>query len=123
MASAPELQMMSPITIGGQELKNRIVLAPMTRARCTPTQDPLDPANTNPNDLMVEYYTQRASCGLIVSEATAISELGSGWLNAPHIRTADNVAGWKKVVDSVHAADGIIYLQLWHLGRYEPTCV
>jgi N-ethylmaleimide reductase len=126
MSSTPELQMMSPITIGGQELKNRIVLAPMTRARCTPTEDPLDPANTNPNDLMVEYYTQRASGGLIISEATAISELGSGWLNAPHIRTADNVAGWKKVVDSVHAAGGLMYLQLWHMGRqshssYHPS--
>jgi hypothetical protein len=123
MSSTPELQMMSPITIGGQELKNRIVLAPMTRARCTPTEDPLDPANTNPNDLMVEYYTQRASGGLIISEATAISELGSGWLNAPHIRTADNVAGWKKVVDSVHAAGGLMYLQLWHMGRYESIRV
>lgn len=114
--SAPELQMMAPITVGGQELKNRIVLAPMTRARCTPTEDPLDPANTNPNEIMVEYYTQRASAGLIVTEATAVSEMGSGWLNAPHIRTKENVEGWKKVVDSVHEKNGVIYLQLWHMG-------
>lgn len=122
MASAPELQMMSPITIGGQELKNRIVLAPLTRARCTPSEDPLDSSNTNPNDLMAEYYAQRASSGLIISEATAISEMGNGWLNAPSIRTAANVEGWKKVTDAVHAKDGAIYLQLWHMGRYVSSC-
>lgn len=103
--------------VGGQSLKNRMVLAPMTRARCTPTDDPLDPANTNPNSLMAEYYTQRSSCGLVITEATAISEAGAGWLYAPHIRTAENVAGWKEVTERVHAAGGVIYLQLWHMGR------
>ena len=126
MASAPALQMISPINIGGQELKNRIVMAPMTRGRCTPTEDPLDMANTNPNDLMVEYYAQRASAGLIITEATAISELGSGWLNAPHIQTKENVEGWKRVTDAVHEKGGVIYLQLWHMGRqshssYHPS--
>ena len=111
------MQLLSTFTIGGQDLKNRIVLAPMTRARCTPTEDPFDPICTIPNDLMAEHYAQRASCGLIVSEATAISELGSGWRNAPHIRTPEQVEGWKKVTDAVHEKDGIIYLQLWHMGR------
>lgn len=72
---------------------------------------------TTPNDLMVEYYTQRASGGLLITEATAISEAGCGWRNAPHIRTQENVEGWKKVVDSVHAKEGVIFMQLWHMGR------
>lgn len=113
----PQLQLLSELTIGDQKLKNRVVLAPLTRARCTPTEDPYDMSNTNPNDLMAEYYEQRASAGLLITEATAISELGSGWLNAPHIRTPENVQGWKNVVDKVHKKDGIIYLQLWHMGR------
>ncbi len=124
--SAPQLQLLSPFTVGGQELKNRLVLAPMTRGRCTPTEDPFDPICTIPNDLMVEHYTQRASAGLIITEATAISELGAGWRNAPHIRTAEHVAGWKKVTDSVHGKGGLIYLQLWHMGRqvrsFMSTC-
>ena len=66
---------------------------------------------------MVEYYGQRATAGLIVTEATAISEAGTGWLNAPHIRTPEQVAGWKKVTDRVHAEGSVIYLQLWHMGR------
>lgn len=112
-----KMLLFAPGTIGGQELKSRIVMAPMTRARCTPTSDPLNPSNTNPNDLMAEYYAQRSSCGLIVAESAAISEMGSGWLNSPHIRTAENVAGWKVVTDRVHDAGGIIYLQLWRMGR------
>ena len=112
-----ELQLLSKITIGGQELKNRIALAPLTRARCTPSDDPLDGSNTIPNDLMVEYYAQRASGGLLISEATAISELGSGWLNAPFVTEQKHVEGWKKVTGAVHAKDGVIYLQLWHMVR------
>ena len=66
---------------------------------------------------MAEYYEQRSSGGLIISEATAISEAGSGWLNAPHMRGPEHVEAWKKVTDRVHAAGGLIYLQLWHMGR------
>merc|ERR1712232_15815 len=74
--------------------------------------------NSNvPNDIMVDYYSQRASGGLVVTEAAAISEAASGWRNAPHIRTPEQVAGWKKVVDAVHAKNGVIFLQLWHMGR------
>ena len=98
------------ITIGGQELQNRMVLAPLTRGRC-------DPGTSEPNDLMKEYYTQRASAGLLIAEATAISEEGYGWVNAPMISTEENAANWKKVTDSVHEKGSKIYLQLWHMGR------
>jgi len=121
------MQILDKLTIGGDlELKNRVVLAPLTRARCTPTEDPLDPASNVPNDIMVDYYSQRASGGLIITEATAISEAASGWRNAPHIRTLEEVAAWKKVVDAVHEKNGVIFLQLWHMGRqghvsFHPT--
>lgn len=67
---------------------------------------------------MATYYEQRASGGLIITEAAAINEDGAGWRNAPHIRTKEHADAWKKVVDRVHAKDGIIYLQLWHMGRF-----
>lgn len=103
----------TPIKLGDKELSNRIALAPMTRARCTPGDE-----NTLANDLMAEYYAQRASAGLIITEATAISELGYGWLNAPMISTEKEANAWKKVTEAVHAKNGTIYLQLWHMGRY-----
>lgn len=116
---AQQLEILSKFEVGGMELRNRLVLAPMTRARCTPSDKGwLDPSTNNPNDLLVEHYAQRAGdAGLLITEATAVSELASGWPGAPHIRTADNVAGWKKVTDAVHAKQGVIYLQLWHMGR------
>lgn len=94
--------------------------------RCTPTEDPFDKKNTLPNEIMGDYYEQRASAGLIVTEATAISEEGSGWLNAPHITTPEHAAAWKTITDRVHAKNGMIYLQLWHQGRqahpsFHPT--
>jgi N-ethylmaleimide reductase len=94
--------------------------------RCTPTEDPHDQRNAVPNDILVEYYGQRASAGLVITEATAISEAGCGWLYAAHIRTPDQVAGWKRVTDRVHAEGSVIYLQLWHMGRqshssYHPS--
>ena len=85
---------------------------------CTPTEDPFDPINAMPNDLMAEYYEQRASAGLVITEATAISEDGAGWRNAPHIRTQEQSDAWKKVVERVHDKDGVIYMQLWHMGRF-----
>jgi N-ethylmaleimide reductase len=114
-------------TIGGQELNNRIVHAPMTRARCDPTpEDPFSIKNSLPNDVMVEYYAQRAGAGLIVSEGTQISELAWGWMCAPKIIQDEHAEAWKKVVDAVHAKGGVIYMQLWHLGRqthssFHPT--
>jgi len=102
--------LLNPITIGGQELKNRVILAPLTRGRC-------DPGTVEPNNLMKEYYTQRASGGLLIAEATAISEEGYGWMNAPMISTEENAANWKKITDSVHDKGGKMYIQLWHMGR------
>ena len=68
--------------------------------------------NNTPNDIMGTYYEQRSSGGLIITEATAISEDGAGWRNAPHIRTKEHADAWKKIVDRVHAKDGVIYLQV-----------
>jgi N-ethylmaleimide reductase len=77
----------------------------------------MDEKCTIPNDLMREYYEQRSSGGLIITEATAISQEGHGWRNAPQIINERHAAGWKKVVEAVHAKEGLIYLQLWHMGR------
>jgi len=70
---------------------------------------------------MATYYEQRASGGLVITEATAISEEGAGWRNAPHIRTQEHANAWKKVVDRVHDKDGLIYMQLWHMGRFSHS--
>mmetsp|Transcript_17722 Transcript_17722/g.38616 ORF Transcript_17722/g.38616 Transcript_17722/m.38616 type:complete len:416 (+) Transcript_17722:154-1401(+) len=107
------------------ELSNRIIMAPMTRARCTPSPD-ASQTSTLPNDIMVEYYQQRASAGLIITEATAISEEAYGWKNAPMISTPEHALHWKKVTDAIHAKDGKVFIQLWHMGRqshssFHPT--
>jgi N-ethylmaleimide reductase len=111
------LQILSKFTVGGQELQNRVVLAPLTRARCTPTEDPLDTVSRTPNDLMATYYEQRASAGLIITEATAVSEEGYGWLNSPELRTEAQMEAWKNIVDKVHAKGSKIYVQFWNMGR------
>ena len=90
-------------------LKNRVVMAPMTRGRAGEAK--------TANALMAEYYAQRAGAGLIVSEGTAISEQGYGWTHSPGIYTAEHTEGWKQVVDAVHQQKTPIYLQLWHTGR------
>ncbi len=98
-----------PVQYGDISLSNHIHMAPLTRARAG--------SSRVPNDLMVEYYAQRASAGLIITEATAISAQGFGWAGAPGIYTDEMEAGWKKVTDAVHAKGGKIVLQLWHMGR------
>lgn len=95
--------------IGDLILKNRIVMAPMTRARAG--------AERLPNALMAEYYAQRASAGLILTEAAVVSEQGIGWPNTPGIYTDAQARAWRGVVDAVHARGGTIFLQLWHCGR------
>jgi 2,4-dienoyl-CoA reductase-like NADH-dependent reductase (Old Yellow Enzyme family) len=102
--------MFDPIKVGALELPNRIIMAPLTRARAVG-------AGRVPNDLMVEYYVQRASAGLILSEATAVTPRGVGYADTPGIWSDEQVEGWKKVTDAVHAAGGRIFLQLWHVGR------
>lgn len=101
------------ITIGDLRLNNRMVLAPMTRARSGESRVA--------NELMAEYYFQRADAGLIISEATSISKQGLGWVNSPGIYTDEQVDGWNLVTRAVHKRGGKIFLQLWHCGRASHT--
>ncbi len=98
-----------PLQAGALQLRNRIVMAPLTRCRAE--------AERVPGDLMVEYYRQRANAGLIISEATSITPMAVGYPDTPGIWSEAQVAGWKKVTDAVHAEGGLIVLQLWHVGR------
>ncbi|NMO15425.1 alkene reductase [Pyxidicoccus fallax] len=99
----------TPFTIGSLKLPQRIVMAPMTRNRAGPEQVP--------TPLMAEYYAQRASAGLIITEATQASLQGYGYPNTPGIHTDAQVEGWRRVTDAVHARGGRIYVQMWHVGR------
>ena len=100
----------SPFQLGDLPLNNRLVMAPLTRNRATKGTDA-------PNDLNARYYRQRATAGLIISEATQISQQGQGYIWTPGIYTDAQVAGWTKVTDAVHSAGGKIFIQLWHVGR------
>ena len=100
----------TPLTIGGDlELKNRVVLAPLTRGRSGTDQCPKQHS--------VDYYVQRAGAGLLISEGTIPSQQGMGWSGAPAIYSPEHVAAWRKVTDAVHAAGSKIVCQLWHMGR------
>jgi N-ethylmaleimide reductase len=99
----------SPYRLGDLALKNRIVMAPMTRSRAVD--------GNVPNPLAAAYYTQRASAGLIVTEATQVSPQGVGYIRTPGIHSDAQVAGWRAITDAVHAAGSKIFLQLWHVGR------
>jgi len=99
-----------PYSLGRHALKNRIVMAPLTRCRAG------QPGNV-PTDLNARYYAQRASAGLIVSEATQVSRQGQGYAWTPGIHTPEQVIGWRSVADAVHRAGGLIFMQLWHVGR------
>ncbi|MGE4518053.1 MAG: alkene reductase [Desulfobacteraceae bacterium] len=96
--------------LSGLKLKNRIVMAPMTRSRAVGE-------GNIPNDLMAEYYAQRASAGLIISEGSPISPRAVGYINTPGIYTKEQTQGWKKITQAVHEKDGRIFIQLWHVGR------
>ncbi|MGV8843298.1 MAG: alkene reductase [Pseudomonas sp.] len=98
-----------PITLGALQLPNRIIMAPLTRCRAD--------EGRVPNALMAEYYVQRASAGLIISEATSVMPMGVGYPNTPGIWSAEQVRGWSNITKAVHAAGGRIVLQLWHVGR------
>ncbi|MGD0719717.1 MAG: alkene reductase [Roseiarcus sp.] len=100
----------SPLLLGDLQLPNRIVMAPLTRNRAAHGTDA-------PRDLNALYYTQRASAGLLISEATQISQQGQGYIWTPGVYTDAQVAGWRKVTESAHAAGGRIFVQLWHVGR------
>lgn len=109
-SGASEAKLFSPVRLGDLELRNRVVMAPLTRNRATR-------GNDAPNALNVEYYRQRAGAGLIISEGTQISRQGQGYVWTPGIYSAEQVAGWKKVTDAVHERGGRIFAQLWHVGR------
>ena len=98
-----------PIKVGALEWPNRIVMAPLTRARAS--------EGRVPNALMAEHYVQRASAGLILSEATSVTPMGVGYADTPGIWSDEQVEGWKIVTDAVHKVGGRIFLQLWHVGR------
>ncbi|MGB3591842.1 MAG: alkene reductase [Nonlabens sp.] len=101
---------LQPITLGAVELKNRVVMAPMTR--CRADNDAQAPVQKH-----IDYYTQRTGAGLIITEGSEVSRRARGYRNVAGIFNEEQVEGWKKVVESVHAHDGKIFMQLWHVGR------
>jgi 2,4-dienoyl-CoA reductase-like NADH-dependent reductase (Old Yellow Enzyme family) len=103
-------KLFDPIRVGDLDLPNRVIMAPLTRSRAVG-------GDRVPNELMAQYYVQRASAGLILTEATAVTPQGVGYADTPGIWSESQVAGWKMVTDAVHAAGGRIFLQLWHVGR------
>lgn len=105
-----EQPLLTPYKSENLNLKNRIVLAPMTRTRA-------DNEGNVPNDLMAEYYKQRASAGLLISEGTFVSKEAVGYINVPGIYSQQQVEGWKKVTDAVQKEDTTFFAQLWHVGR------
>jgi N-ethylmaleimide reductase len=102
--------LLAPLQVGPLRLANRALMAPLTRMRATPPGDV-------PNDLMREYYAQRAGAGLVISEGTQISPQGKGYMDTPGIHSEEQVAGWSRVTDAVHEAGGLMAAQLWHVGR------
>lgn len=98
-----------PLVAGDLHLRNRIVFSPLTRARAG--------VSRVPNELMAEYYAQRSSAGLVITEATSVTPMGVGYEDTPGIWSEEQVEGWKKITSAVHAQGGTIVLQLWHVGR------
>ncbi len=107
--TTPLVDVFSPLQLGPLRLPNRIVMAPMTRNRAG--------EGNVPGDLVREYYRQRASAGLIITEGAQVSPLGQGYPFTPGIHSPEQVAGWRRVTEAVHARGGRIFLQLWHVGR------
>ena len=106
-------KLFDPYKLGNVTLTNRAVMAPLTRNRAI--------AGFVPNPLAIEYYGQRASAGLLITEASQVSQQGQGYQDTPGIYTKEQVAGWRKVTDRVHERGGHIYIQLWHVGRISHT--
>lgn len=104
------VSLFTPLQAGAFTLKNRIVLAPLTRCRSS--------AGRVPNAMMRDYYVQRASAGLMLSEATSVTPMGVGYPDTPGLWSEEQVAGWKEITTAVHAAGGTMLAQLWHVGRY-----
>jgi N-ethylmaleimide reductase len=102
-------KLFEPLQMGDLELKNRIVLAPMTRGRAG--------VERIPNELMADYYFQRASAGLLITEATVVSPQGNGWVGSPGVYTDKMVTGWRIVTQKLKPTGTPVFLQLWHCGR------
>ena len=108
-ANAQPADLLSPYQLGGLQLKNRMVMAPLTRSRAE--------QGNIPSSMAATYYSQRAGAGLIITEATQASPDGQGYVATPGIHSSDQVEHWKQVTDAVHAKGGLIFMQLWHVGR------
>ena len=106
-------KLFEPYKLGPITLSNRTAMAPLTRNRAL--------AGLVPNPLAVEYYGQRASAGLLITEASQVSQQGQGYQDTPGIYSKEQIAGWRKVTDAVHAKGGHIFIQLWHVGRISHT--
>jgi 2,4-dienoyl-CoA reductase-like NADH-dependent reductase (Old Yellow Enzyme family) len=102
-------KLFEPLKLGAYTLPNRIIMAPLTRSRAG--------SQRLPNEVMVKYYTQRATAGLILTEATAVHPSGVGYANTPGIWSYEQIEGWKKITHAVHEKGGKIFMQLWHVGR------
>lgn len=103
--------LLQPVSLGSLKLRNRVVLAPLTRCRASGVD------GRTPNAMMAEYYGQRATAGLMITEATSVDPMGVGYPNTPGIWSDAHVEGWKIITDTVHAKGGLVVLQLWHVGR------
>src|SRR6187399_2591635 len=103
-------KLFEPYKLGPLTLPNRLVMAPLTRNRAIPP-------GMVPSPLATEYYGQRASAGLLITEASQVSQQGQGYQDTPGIYSGDQVAGWRKVTDRVHERGGRIFIQIWHVGR------
>ncbi|GAB9473138.1 hypothetical protein Gpo141_00010296 [Globisporangium polare] len=111
MTATTDYKLFTPLTLGkGLTLKNRVVVAPMTRGRS-------DPVTRSPVEINELYYEQRSGAGLIIAEAASVSDQGHGWYGSPGMYNEEHAAAWKKVVDRVHAKDSKIFSQIWHMGR------
>lgn len=106
----------TPMQLGGFTLRNRIALPPLTRCRSE------QPGNI-PGEMMVEYYRQRASAGFMITEGTQIEPRGQGYAWTPGIHSAEQIAGWRKVTEAVHQQGGVLFCQLWHVGRVSHTAL
>ena len=102
--------LLKPLQVGPLTLENRVVMPPLTRMRATSPGDV-------PNELMGEYYRQRAGAGLVIGEGAQISPQGKGYMDTPGIHSAEQVAGWRRITDAVHESGGLMAAQLWHVGR------
>jgi N-ethylmaleimide reductase len=108
-ATSQQHGLLSPYQLGSLQMKNRMVMAPLTRSRAE--------AGNVPSQMAATYYSQRAGAGLIITEATQVAPGAQGYISTPGIHSPEQVAGWKAVTDAVHAAGGLIFMQLWHVGR------